>query len=463
MRVSNSALYRRFRDRSRADLATLSRRLPAMAEQGASASNGAAVIQLLRESRLIADAQIAEAKLVTEDLSGRLWETLLDMGHLDGDKFFALMSKQPGVALFDLRNYNVPSDVAELVSPELVKSGMVFPVDKLGKMLSLGMACPVDGPAIAAVERETGLKIKVMLCRLNDIRKTIQTFYPAKRPPIPHGDAFAKEMSREFDETINDNKLAERIYDQEPFGPLKKTVAGLSTIGRRGAGAVTESLKLVSRDPAAVALVLSVANSAAYGFARRVDNIELACSLLGAEAVYDVVSAVPPADPGASGFDISVFVKRARYCSEASRKIAQACESQRVVTAHTSGMVFELGRLAMLKALPRSYSPITQGKWGSALLGMEKRIYGITHADMGYMVSRKSNLPPGMTEPMRFLHRPAEAIKFKEVVSIVSLAARATEAANSGTAISLEGAEAALESLELSQGQVAGACSALTF
>lgn len=418
--------------------------------------DGSAIARVLVEQGLVTEASMEEVHLVKQDLPRNEWELLIDLGYLSSNDFQAFMTKQSKAANIDLKNYEIPSDVIEFAPEDMVKRGLVFPIDRLGKLLTLGMACPIDTNTLEYVKKRTGLKIDAMLCNLDDLRETIKQYYPKKREVVGYGDPFGKEMAREFTEFIDSNEVADRVFALAPLAPPRDAVEQCKAAMQDQGAALKDVTAIAVGDPIVALRLLTVSNSAAYGFAKRVDNLELACALLGVEAAATVLAAVDSADYSQQqgDFDYEALRNRARFCSKAAQAIAIACESQRAVTAHTAGLLYEIGRIAFLATVPNSYPVVSKGLSGDGLLAAEQRVYHTSHAELGYMLARKRNLPPAITEPIRYHRKPEEAVKSKEVVAIVSLAARLAEAQEAGTKPSFENAEFALEHLELTQDQV---------
>ena len=106
------------------------------------------------------------------------------MGALTVQNFVNFLAKQPGVASIELANYQVPKNIVALVPKTIAVELEVFPIDKMGKLLTLGMACPLDSSSIERIERETNLRVKALLCAPEDIRNAIRRYYPAEESDV---------------------------------------------------------------------------------------------------------------------------------------------------------------------------------------------------------------------------------------------------------------------------------------
>lgn len=411
------------------------------------------VVNLLRKHGLATAPQVEEALLVQKDIPRSTWELLIDLGHVSSEDFHALMSKQDGVTNIDLANYKVPGDVLQFIPPDVVKQYAAFPVDKLGKLLTVAMACPVDTRAVAEVQNRTDLKARIMLAKLEDVRATILKFYPQKRPQAAYDDAFAKDLDREFHSLLEVNEAAARVFDFEALSPFDHAVKRLLTSAKDPNTPLKELVDIVLTDPATALRLLALANSAAYGFARKVDNAGLAVALVGRAGLIEFFEGTESADylGRKTAFDAKTFWQRARFCSKAAEAVAQAIESQRTVAATTAGLLQAVGRLAFEVLFPNSHGRVTGKKSGQALLETEQRVYHLTHPEAGYILARKANLPPTLTEPIRYAYNPDAAQKSKEVVSIVSLATAMADAYAGGGPFEIAVGAPALARLNMPQ------------
>lgn len=429
-------------------------RAPESSDRGAPPTPASgSVMDTLKKEGLVTDEALREVELLRKDLDWTDWEALIESGWVSQNDFMKVMSSA-NVARIDLKNYNIPTDVVDFVPKELIKRGRLFPVDKLGKMLTIAMACPLDRAMIEEVASATGFKIKVMLAPLDELNRTINYYYPVVRGQAAYADAFSKELDKEFAEIAGENVVCARVYDADPPAPFESTVNALQGMGKAPLEEIRDTL---AGDPVTSLMILSVANSAAYGMPKRVDNLALAAAVMGAPALVAASRVAPGVDYFSrnGAFDYEKFWKRSLICAKASELIAETQRSQRQLTAYTAGLVHGVGRLAMLEALPNSYAQLTAGLSGQELLETERRLFRVAHPEIGYIVVRKLNLPTGITESVRY-HRDFEnATKSTEVTASVGLAAAIADAYERGTKPSFDDETALLGKLSMTPAQAA--------
>ncbi|HEO71965.1 MAG TPA: hypothetical protein ENN80_11935, partial [Candidatus Hydrogenedentes bacterium] len=126
--------------------------------------------ELLVEAGLVTQEQLEEALMLQKEQGGKVAEKLIGLEYLDMRDFVDFLSRQPGVASIDLFNYQIPEDLPGLIPREFALKHEVIPLDRMGKHLTVAMACPLDTMAIRELEALTGMKVKALLCSVNDIR-----------------------------------------------------------------------------------------------------------------------------------------------------------------------------------------------------------------------------------------------------------------------------------------------------
>ncbi|MBI5091514.1 MAG: HDOD domain-containing protein [Candidatus Hydrogenedentes bacterium] len=396
---------------------------PAGSEPQQTARIGALLIQ----NGLITNTQLQEALTVQKERGGKTFELLIELGYLDKRALHEFFSKQPGIASIDLANYQINTDLATLIPKEFALDRVILPLDKLGKLLTVGMACPIDTVTIKAVEEMTGLRVKAMLCRLDDIHAAVQKYYRDPNQPEQHATL----------ESFGLAKLALRPEDAAPLlSQLLALPASSRTIERlkhTGADApVQEVARIAAQDPPFAASILTLANSSAYGFPKRVDTIGFALSLLGAAGIRELTLAAESAAQTHNAVAVDTLALEASsvFCAKAAKAIAKvACPGKEAI-AYVAGLLHEIGRYALANIMPERYVKLDQSLPGPALLKAEKQAFTLTHPEAGYSAASRWGLPVTIVEPIRRHHEPEKATDAKDIVAVVALASVMSDAAS---------------------------------
>lgn len=391
---------------------------------------------MLVEAGVITPAMLSEALEVQQQRGTKIVETLVQLGHLTVDEFVNFLSRQPGIASIDLAHYHISNDIVSVIPKELALKHEIFPIDRMGRLLTLAMACPLDAETIAEIQEQTGLRVKPILCHAEDIYTAIHTYYPDEVPdedPEWRWEAIVrKELAAVTTTKARSGMRLQHTADL--IKELSSLPALPVTVGRvqEAMGDLTisprEVAHIISDDPPVAAKVLSVANSAAYGFASQVETIELAVALLGLRETYAIVLSAAVLDLFDVGkrFDYKRFWEESMNAAAAARIIAKSTGNEKHDSVFAAGLLHDIGRIALLETVPDMYVKVSSDLVGDELLQAEQEFAGLSHTEAGYELAVHWNLPGTIALPIRYHHHPDRAESCTVQVGIVALAERWT-------------------------------------
>lgn len=139
--------------------------------------------QLLLLEGLITEQQLNQALALQAGNGGRLVHQLIALGHLTAHDFVFFLARQPGITSIDLSQCRIEPEVAALIPRDFAIERQLCPIDHLGRLLTVGMVCPLDRQSIFDLHRITGLSVKPMLSTADAILSAIRECYP-KDPEI---------------------------------------------------------------------------------------------------------------------------------------------------------------------------------------------------------------------------------------------------------------------------------------
>lgn len=379
---------------------------------------------LLLDNKLVSEKALADASLVQRDLPGTIWSILIDTGALDSQKFHDMLQQKTGAATIDLTNYKVPDDMLTLLPGQMIRERYVMPVDKLGKLLTLAMACPQDQGTVQEIGQITGLRVKPMLCDYIALRETIGQRLPYSR--IEAQDSIFGSLVTEFDKHLNDKIAVRKMFRLDDLGPSR---ASLSLLEEVSPDDLPGLLNVVKDDPILIGLLLQKANSAAFGMQGQVDTLGLAGALMGPAAVHEALTSREPVEYSKKhkSLDMGAFLKRSRICAQFMSGLAEKMNSQYIKSAFVAGMFYDIGRLVMAETLPGGYPQGVGNLMGRKLYEREKQLYRFPSSEAGYYQLRRWNLPATVMEPVRMQHAPKGASKSVTLTNLLYLAAHMTE------------------------------------
>jgi len=168
---------------------------------------------------------------------------------------------------------------------------------------------------------------------------------------------------------------------------------------------------LISSDPAFASEVLMVANSVLYSPRYPSSSIMQAIAVLGANTLQGMCITVGVRAYLGRSMNYPAMRDLWRHnlaCGVISERVAAAGFLDRD-TAYTSGMLHDIGRVALAVIEPKEYSNLLSIHKGSAesILEGEKQLFGWDHCEMGRMLVRDWELPADLEPVVAEHHAPA--------------------------------------------------------
>lgn len=186
---------------------------------------------------------------------------------------------------------------------------------------------------------------------------------------------------------------------------------------------------VLSRDQAMTARVLKLANSAYYGFPRRIATITDATVFLGFKTIKTIVMAVSVSDilsKEMEGYALEPgeLWKHSQSAAMAARHIARKIKFAKLDLAYTGALLHDIGKVILNDAMKEAYHEVVErvSQGDISFIDAENEILGFNHAMVGARVAEKWNLPEELVDTIAHHHSPQDAAVNKLLTSIVHLA-----------------------------------------
>lgn len=193
----------------------------------------------------------------------------------------------------------------------------------------------------------------------------------------------------------------------------------------------TQIAEAVSRDQALAGRVLQIANSAYYGLAREVASVVDAVGLLGKASVRNLALLATSqrwyeSNDAHRQSELRPLWTHAVASAVASYTIADSIHPAQAEEAFCAGLLHNVGKVVFTMAMPDRMSKLSQAALKSNLTipEVERRVFGFDHADVGYELGKRWDLPEKILDPILYHHRPSECPGDKQLADIVHVADR---------------------------------------
>ena len=174
--------------------------------------------------------------------------------------------------------------------------------------------------------------------------------------------------------------------------------------------------EMASADPALVAKLLRMANSAFFASSHKVFSVNAAVvrmglkvtriAVLGFSLETEISRKVP------EEFKIDRFWRHSLTTASAARVIAETvCPAQRD-ECFSAGILQDIGMVALQCALPQEYSKVLAEHRLHPTVEiheLERRLLGVTHTEVGSRLLQQWNLPEEVYAPVRYHHALEQA------------------------------------------------------
>ncbi len=182
-----------------------------------------------------------------------------------------------------------------------------------------------------------------------------------------------------------------------------------------------EVVKLIESDPSLTSKIISLATNASTGISRNNASLSKAVVLLGFDAVRNAVLSIKVFETlkEASPNDLDVMFDWSGFWKHS---MAVACAAKRIIRlldpkvdpeeAFICGLLHDIGKLALVSALPKSYSRVVELTESSLsnIADVENKILGVDHAIAGKRLGQKWNLPESVIETIWLHHSWVNAL-----------------------------------------------------
>jgi signal transduction histidine kinase/HD-like signal output (HDOD) protein len=181
--------------------------------------------------------------------------------------------------------------------------------------------------------------------------------------------------------------------------------------GNKDAG-VREVARLIEADQAFSAKLLRIANSAYFGFSRRINTVERATALLGLDLVRSLALSIIVFEyfkiEGKRRFNLVDFWRHSAACAIASELLARRFRYPQPQEAFVAGLLHDLGKLVFFFWNQARYEDVVGKSNDNRLLLLrgEEIDLGMGHSQAGRLLMEHWRFPPSLVNAAWLHHQP---------------------------------------------------------
>jgi HD-like signal output (HDOD) protein len=380
--------------------------------------------ELLIENGYISPEQLEEALEIQKTKRQRICNILIDLGYLTEQSFSEFLSKISGIASIQLSNYEMQRDILDLIPRELAVRLEAIPIGKIGSLLTVAMVCPLDEAGRTELENTTGLRIRPVLCSRTAVYGAIDRYYE-----IPEETDQKYEVSDELSALEASLKLggvAKLVEEIEELPTLPDILSVIASVVNDPTSSAADLAKVIASDSSLSAKILKFANSAAFGFSRKISNIQDAVTLLGFKETQELALSASVLDylVDMAALDFKAYWNHSFTCATLTRLIALNLKSRETESTFVAGLLHDVGKLVLAMGMRDKQEQVNSlcSTDNMTRLEAEEKVLGLNHAEAGYLLGEHWLLPSTLTNAIRYHHIPELEPEPRSLAAIIFLA-----------------------------------------
>ncbi|MCK5581612.1 MAG: Flp pilus assembly complex ATPase component TadA [Candidatus Omnitrophica bacterium] len=191
---------------------------------------------LLRDS-LIKEEDLEKALQAQKDTGGELSKILVKLKLVSEDDLARVLGEGLGMPPIDISRFKVDPDIVKILPEEIVIKYQVLPISKIGNILTLAMADPLNIFVIDNIKALTGLNITPIIGRPTQIQSAIEKHYATDSEQVLQDiikdirDAEDLELVREIEGDM-DRATIEDLTQEAPMIKLTDTIIHQAVIAK---------------------------------------------------------------------------------------------------------------------------------------------------------------------------------------------------------------------------------------
>ncbi len=137
------------------------------------------ILELLTEYGMVTPEQISAARKESEASGGvvDVVEVLKQLGYVKSDELTAMLAQQYGMEMLDLTRYEIPEEVIQSLSTDIVLHYNVVPVMKHDGILTVAMSDPTDMETLDSLRYYLGQDVEAVVAPQEQIQNVIDKYY----------------------------------------------------------------------------------------------------------------------------------------------------------------------------------------------------------------------------------------------------------------------------------------------
>ena len=140
-------------------------------------SNSQKLENVLLEMGTVNQAQIDQANEMERKEGSFFTRNIINLGFLGAEDLVSIMVTQFGFPYLQLENYEIDPEIVKLVPQNIALKFSLIAIDKIGNILTIAMADPLNAKAQDEIRKITGLNVETFISTFSEIEAALTKNY----------------------------------------------------------------------------------------------------------------------------------------------------------------------------------------------------------------------------------------------------------------------------------------------
>lgn len=136
--------------------------------------------ELLIDRKIITGEDLQKSLDYQKVNGGLVGEILVQLGFASEEDIAQVLTAQYGFPYLPLGNYDIDTEVINIVPAQVARQYCLIPIDKIGNNLTVAMSNPLNTQALEDVETISKCVVQAFVSTTSDIRRAIERCYVKK-------------------------------------------------------------------------------------------------------------------------------------------------------------------------------------------------------------------------------------------------------------------------------------------
>lgn len=135
------------------------------------------VSEILIKKGILTEEKLNEALKVQKGKGGSLGDILVSQGVINQKELLEILGRELGIPPISLSKYKIDPELTKVIPRKIAVHYQIMPVSKIGNVLSVAMADPLNVFAMDDLRQITGMEINPIITSRDEMKAAIEQYY----------------------------------------------------------------------------------------------------------------------------------------------------------------------------------------------------------------------------------------------------------------------------------------------